>query len=312
MNPRINQLRTDKLLSGVAQRYRNDNYIAEKILPFVQVKEKTGKFAKFGKENFRAYSGQLFRAPGTQAHSVDYSVSMGSYSCDERSAEKIVPFEFYENFDAPYNPEEDAVSVLMDNIWVNQELALATTLANTAIITQNTTLSGTSQWSDTTNSDPIANIRTAINTVKASSGLRPNVLVFCEDAFDKLKDHPLVREQLKYTGIMGNPSDDALTMWLKSFFKIEDVIVGSSSYMASDEGQTNDLDAVWTGNVWALHRPSTPSVLRASFGYTFSDSPRSVDVRVEEAIKANVVRVSYSFDQNIMDASLAYLIKAAV
>lgn len=312
MNPRINQLRTDKLLSGVAQRYRNDNYIAEKILPVVQVKEKTGKFAKFGKENFRAYSGQLFRAPGTRAHTVDYSVSMGDYRCDERAVEKIVPREFYENFDEPYNPEDDAVSVLMDNIWVNQELALATTLGNTAILTQNTTLSGTSQWSDTTNSDPIANIRTAINTVKSSSGLRPNVLAFCEDAFDKLKDHPLVREQLKYTGIMGNPSDDALTMWLKSFFKIEEVIVGSSSYMASDEGQTDNLDAVWTGNVWALHRPSTPSVLRASFGYTFSDKLRSADVRFDEAIESNIVRVRYSFDQNIMDASLAYLIKSAV
>lgn len=312
MKPGVNEMRVDKLLSQVAQRYRNENYVAEEILPFVKVKEKTGKFAKFGKENYRAYKGQIHRAPGTRAHTIDYSVSQGSYSCDERSLEKPVPWEFYDNFDAPYNPEEDAVGVIMDNIWVNQELALSEFMGDTSLITLNTTLVGTSQWTDPAGSDPLANIKTAIDTVKNTSGKRPNVLLFCEDAFDTLKVHPLVREQLKYTGVMGNPSDDALVTWLKSFFKIEEVIVGTALHMSSDEGQTDNLDAVWTGNVWAFYRPRKPSALTASFGYTFSDVPRQVDKYEEVSHKRTVVRVSYSYDQNIMDTNLAYLIKAAV
>lgn len=310
--PNVGDMRVDKLLSQVAQRYRNDNYIAEQILPFVKVEEKTGKYAKFGKENFRAYSDQIYRAPGTRAHTIDYSVSMGDYKCDERSLEKPIPWEFYKNFDAPYNPEDDAVGVIMDNIWTNQELALSAFLGNTANLTLNTTLSGTSQWTDTTNSDPLSNIKTAINAVKNATGLRPNVLVFCEDAFDTLKVHPLIREQLKYTGVLGQPGDDALVNFLKSFFKIEEVIVGSAVYLGSDEGQTDDLDAIWTGNVWALHRPKTPSVLKASFGYTFSDVARQVDKYDEVSHKRTVVRVAYSYDANVMDANLGYLIKAAV
>lgn len=312
MKPNIGDMRVDKLLGQVAQRYRNDNYVAEQILPFVKVNEKTGKFAKFGKENFRAYADQIYRAPGTRAHTIDYSVSQGDYACKERSLEKPVAWEFYDNFDKPYNPEEDAVGVIMDNIWTNQELILSTVMGNTAVMTLNTTLSGTSQWSDTTNSDPLTNIKTAINAVKTASGLRPNVLVFCEDAFDTLKVHPLIREQLKYTGVLGTPGDDALKAFLMQFFKIEEIIVGTSVYMASDEGQTDDLDAIWTGNVWALHRPKTPSVLKASFGYTFSDVARQVDKYDEVSHKRTVVRVAYSFDQNIMDANLGYLIKAAV
>lgn len=312
MKPNVGELRVDKLLSQVAQRYRNDNYVAEQILPFVKVTEKTGKYAKFGKENFRAYSDQIHRAPGTRAHTVDYSVSQGSYSCDERSLEKPVPWEFYNNFDAPYSPEEDAVSVIMDNIWTNQELALSAYMGNTANITQNVTLSGTSQWSDTSNSDPISNIKTAITTVKNATGLRPNVLLFSEDAFDTLKVHPLIREQLKYTGVLGQPGDDALIAFLKSFFKIEEVIVGTAVYNGADEGQSDSLSAIWTGNVWAFHRPKTPSVLKASFGYTFSDVARQVDKYDEVSHKRTVVRVSYSYDANIMDAALCYLIKAAV
>lgn len=312
MKPNVGDMRVDKLLSQVAQRYRNDNYVAEQILPFVKVNEKTGKFAKFGKENFRAYAGQIHRAPGTRAHTIDYSVSQGTYSCDERSLEKPVAWEFYKNFDAPYNPEEDAVGVIMDNIWTNQELILSQVMANTAVITSNVTLSGTNQWTDTSNSDPLSNIKTAITTVKNNTGLRPNVLVFCEDAFDALKVHPLIREQLKYTGVLGNPSDENLKSFLMSHFKIEEIIVGTAVYDSADEGQTASLGAVWTGNVWAIHRPKTPSVLKASFGYTFSDVPREVDKYDEVSHKRTVVRVSYSYDQNIMDASLAYLIKAAV
>lgn len=312
MNPKMNELRVDKLLSNVAQRYRNEEYVAEQVLPFVKVTEKTGKYAKFGKENYRAYTNQLFRAPGTRAHTVNYSVSQGSYNCEERSVEKQVPWEFYKNFDAPYNPEEDAVSVIMDNIWTNQELALSAYMGNTANITQNVTLSGTSQWSDTSNSDPISNIKTAITTVKNATGLRPNVLFFCEDAFDTLKVHPLIREQLKYTGVLGQPGDDALKAWLRSFFKIEEVIVGTAVYNSADEGQTDTLGAIWTGNVWALHRPKTPSVLKASFGYTFSDVARLVDTYDVKEEKSTYVRVSYSYDANVMDAALCYLIKAAV
>lgn len=311
MKPKIGDMRVDKLLSNVAQKYRNDHYVAEQILPFVKVNNKTGKFAKFGKENFRAYRGQIHRAPGTRAHTIDYSVSQGSYACDERSLEKPVPWEFYDNFDAPYNPEDDAVGVIMDNIWTNQELALSAVLGDTSILTLNTTLSGTSQWSDLDNSDPLNDIRVAINAVKNATGMRPNVLVFCEDAHDVLKIHPLIREQLKYTN-GGQPSDDQLDAWLKTFFKIEEVIVGSAVHNSADEGQTDDLDAIWTGNVWAMHRPKTPSVLKASFGYTFSDVPREVDKYDEVSHKRTVVRMSYSYDQNIMDASLAYLIKAAV
>lgn len=311
MKPKIGDLRVDKLLSNVAQKYRNEHYVAEQILPFVKVTNKTGKYAKFGKENFRAYKGQIHRAPGTRAHTIDYSVSQGSYACDERSLEKPVPWEFYDNFDAPYNPEEDAVGVIMDNIWTNQELALSEALADITLLTLNTTLSGTSQWSDLDNSDPLANIRTAINAVKNATGMRPNVLVFCEDAHDVLKIHPAIREQLKYTN-GGQPSDDQLDAWLKSFFKVEEIIVGSAVHNGADEGQTDSLSAIWTGNVWAMHRPKNPSVLRASFGYTFSDVPREVDTYDEPSHKRTVVRMSYSYDQNIMDANLAYLIKSAV
>lgn len=309
--PVLGQMKVDKILSDFSQQYRNEEYIAERILPFLAVKEKTGKYAKYGKENFRTYTGSIMRAPGVRAHTVDYSVSQGSYICTEKSLEKQIPWEMYKNVDDPYDPKRDAVSILMDNLWVNQELVTSAFMSSTANITQNTTLAGTDQWSDSTNSTPFADIRTAINTVRDATGMRPNTMAIGEKAFLALKDHADTREQLKYTNA-GQPSDDQLVTFLKSFFRLTDVIIGTAVYNSANVGQTDALGAVWGGHCWLFYKTDKPSLMRATFGYTFSDVPREVDEYTEESTMSDYVRVRYSYDANVMDASLCYLIKDAV
>jgi len=312
MNPRVGDAKVDKILSDFSQMYRNDDYIAEKILPVLAVKEKTGKYAKYGKENLRAYLGAIYRAPGTRAHSVDYSVSQGTYICTEKAVEKIVPDEMYKNCDDPYDPERDATEVAMDNVSVNQELALSIYLSNTANITLNTTLSGTDKWSDKTNSDPMDDIDTAIASVKSNGGRRPNVIVFAHNAWLAFKSHPDIREQLKYSGANGNASDSQVMQWIKDYWRLEEVLIGEAVYNSADAGQTDDLDDIWTNNVWVMYRSAKPSLMRATFGLTLTDLPKQVDVYREESHVRNVVRVRYSYDQNVFDSNFCYLIKSAV
>ena len=62
----------------------------------------------------------------------------------------------------------------------------------TSTITNNTTLSGTSQWSDYTNSDPIAAIDDAKESVRKASAKKPNSIFMSRPVFVKLKRHPKV------------------------------------------------------------------------------------------------------------------------
>jgi len=101
MLPSLGDAKVDKILSQFSQKYTNKNYISELILPPLRVKEKTGKYAKYGTENLRTYVDAVFRDPGTRANSVDYSVSQGSYTCRERALEKRIPDEFVQNTDDP-------------------------------------------------------------------------------------------------------------------------------------------------------------------------------------------------------------------
>ena len=274
--------------------------------------QKSGKYAQYGKDNLRAYSDQLYRAPGVRAMSVDYSVSQGSYTCRERAAEKLVPDELMNNQDDPYDAKRDAVEVIMDNIWTNQELALSTTMSDSSILTNYTTLSGTSQWSDYDNSTPISDIDTGISTMRTAAAIRPNTAVIPFSVWLKLKSHPDIREQLKYTGVMGNISDDQLTTFLKGYFRLDKVLKGDAVYNSADEGQTDSLADVWGKHFWLTYSNPKPTLMKATFGYTFTDVSRKVDTYREEPKVSDVVRVRYSYDQNIMDANLAYFIENAI
>lgn len=311
MNPKLGDAKVDKILSQFSQFYTNDEYISEMILPVLKVKEKTGKFAKYGKDNLRVYTNQIYRAPGTRAHSVDYSVSQGDYICRERSIEKLLPDEFANNTDDPYDPKRDATAIIMDNIWVNQEATLATALAATGTMTNNTTLSGTSQWSDYNNSDPFADLETGLEAVRTATGKRPNVLVLGHSVFLKLKYHPDIREQLKYTGSAAI-SDEALGIFLKAFFNVQKVLVGSAVNNTADEGQSDSIADIWGKHAWLIYQTPRPSLMNATFGMTLSDVPRQVDQYREEPKVSDVVRVRYSYDQNLFDVNLAYLIKNAI
>lgn len=307
--PVLGQAKVDKILSQFSQFYTNKVYIAEQILPVLNVKERTGKFAKYGKENLRLYSGQIVRAPGTRAQSVDYSVSQGQYVCTEKSLEKGVPDEFANNTDDPYDPKRDATRVIMDNIFVNQEAALASFMSSTTNMTSNTTLSGGSKWSAYATSNPIGDINTAIQTVRAATGQRPNVMVIGLFDFLTLKYHPDIRAQVRYTN-GGQLSDSDLGAFLRSFFNLEEIIVGEAVQNTALPGQADSISDIWSGNCWLLYRTARPSLMQATFGLTLSDVPRLVQTYREESHVQDVIRVRYSYDQNIFDAALGYLIKS--
>lgn len=311
MNPSLGTAKVDKILTQFSQAYRNEEYICDKILPTLKVKEKTGKFAKYGKENLRSYLNSVYRAPGTRAHSVDYSVSQGQYVCTEKALEHPVADEDYKNTDDPYDPRRDATETIIDNIMVNQEVVTRNFMASTVNMPLNVTLSGTDQWSDPVNSDPFDDINTGIIAVKAATAMRVNTAVFSYDVFLKFKQHPDVRDNLKYTN-GGQLSDADMGNFIKQMFNLKNVWIGTAVHNNSEEGQSDSLADIWTKDVWLLYVTDRPSLRRATFGYTIEDVPRQVDMYREEPKLSDVVRVRHSYDANICDPYLGYYIKNAI
>jgi hypothetical protein len=307
-NPTLRSMAVDKILTQFSVAYRNEQYISESIMPVIKVKERSGKFAKYAKDNLRVED-NAERAPGTRARTFDYNVSQGTYTVTEKAMEKIVPDEFVNNADDPYDPKRDATMFCVDKIWLLQETALADTMADTSVITQNTTLAGISQWSDFANSDPFTDIDTARTTIKQTTAKHPNTAVFGYETWQKFVQHPDVVDRVKYVGMTGM---DALKRAVADLLQVQNVWIGDAVKNTANDAATDSLSFVWGKHFWLLYVAPRPSLMMPTFGYTMKDLDRVVETYREESRVGDVVRVRDSYDQTIVDVELAYLIEDAV
>lgn len=308
-SPNIGDAKKDKILTELSLAYRNLDYIAEKILPILRVKERTGYYATYGTQALRYANLKAYREPGTRAMTVDYSTAQTAYSCHQRALEKRVPDELAANTDKPYEPKRDATEFLSDMLANTKELSLATSMSSTSVLTQYTTLSGTSQWSDYANSNPLQDILTGRSTVHASIGRDPNVAVFGRSTWVQFIQHPDVVDRIKYVGLT---APDQILKAVADLLEVDEVYIGKGIYISSNEGQSDTKATIWGKHFWLLHRPPRPSLMAPSFGYHFVDEQKQVETYREETHKSDVIRLLESYDQKVMDATAAYFVQSAV
>lgn len=295
----------DPVLSNVSVAYKNDSYISELLMPVFPVAKQTGKFYKYDKSSLRR--NKTLRAPGSPANEVEYGLTTAAFICEDHALKEKIPFEVIDQADAALNPEMDATESVTEMLLVDKEVALATRMADTGVISQNVTLSGTDQWSDYTNSDPFNDIRTGINAVQAATGKRPNTLVFGQVTWNVLVDHPDIVERIKYS-MAGAVTPDLVAR----LFDVEKVLIGSALQNTAKEGQTDALGYIWGKHAWAVYIAPAPRLKQVTFGYHFSYKTREAEKWDDGDAKARFVRVHDNYDAEIVAAEACYLIKNAV
>lgn len=306
MRPVFRSGAADKLLSQFSVAYENDpgDFAAMKILPLVKVKEAAGLTAKYDKSNLRN-PGNILRFPGTRARSWDYGYITGKYFCQERAVEKLIPWVYYKNVDQPYNLQLETTKGLQQQIWIDQELTLATALQNPAIITQNTNLGSNpaNQWNSPT-SDPIGDVTNARITVKKQIAQTPNSMFVSWDTYQDLLVHPDIVDRVKYVGVT---DPNAVTNAMKALFQVENFIVGAAVVNNANENKSDNLGFIWNASALVFYRPNTPSIMTPSLGYTIKDIDNVVDSYEDLPREGDVFRLKNSYDQNITDPNAAYL-----
>jgi hypothetical protein len=310
MKPSARQVATDKLLTQFSIGYRNQSLIAEMILPRLSVKKESGKYAKYGKDGLRL-AADLTRAPGAPAKSTEYSVSQGEYFTKERALVQIVPDEVIDNADDPFDPRRDATLMTLDRIALAAESVLASLMTNTAVLTNNVTLTGTDQWSDYDNSDPMSDVKNAKLELKKASAISANAAVMNERVFLTLKEHPDVVDRVKYVGAK---SDDEMVAAMRQLFNLQYLYVGDAVANSANEGQADSIDYIWGNDFVLFYKAPRPSLMTPAFGYTIAKQgiDRVVERWYDQEIVSEKVRVRDSYDQIITSPESAYLIKNAV
>jgi len=303
----------DPVLTSIAQGFKQLDLVGYNLFPQVNVGLRAGNIITFGKEDFMLYNTK--RAPGETTRRVQFGYAGSPFALVDSSIEGALPIELQQEASAP----EKGFTIDMANIGVRKAqaiLALAlekaqADLARTAGnygASNKVTLSGTSQWSDLANSDPIANIETAKEAIRAQTGRRPNTMVFGPATMKALRQHPKIIDRTKYTG-----RDVPTTDLLSSLFGIQNVIVGEGVYF-NDAGTT--MSDIWGKDV-VLAYTETASVAdmgTPSYGYTYNLSgyPIAEPAYFERPSKTWAFPVTRCEAPVIASAISGYLITNAV
>jgi hypothetical protein len=298
-------LHVDAALSHVSLDFKNNEFVADLVSPRIRVDKESDKYFVWSTEAFD--NPATGRAPKASFARTEFAPSTDTYQCEEYGLEIPIDDRERRNADPGADIEIAAVEKATGMIMTGREKRLADLLTSTADVTQNTTLSGTDQWDDYVNSDPVSDIDDARATIHSAGSPNPNTLVLGREVFDGLKRHPAVLDAFKYTesGVITEEMMSAL-------FGVGRVCVGNARYKTSNEGQTDALGYVWGKSAILLYTPMTPGRYTPAATYTFVFTDRTVETYAEPEHSVTVVRVREETDEIVTSTACCYLIKDAV
>lgn len=296
---------TDPIRTAIALAYTNRAFIADQVLPRVPVGAPEFKYTLYS-------TGDRFTLQETQVgrkgrlNEVEFGGTEAASMVADYGLEDAIPQQDIDNskvtgFDVLGNSTE----LLTELILLDREKRAATVVQAGASHTHKTTLSGTDQWSDGTNSDPIGDIGDALEVPM----MRPNVMIVNGPVALALRRHPKIVKA--YHGTLGDTGMVPMG-FLQELFELDRILVGRARYNSANKGQTMALSELWGKHCTLiyLHPNATPQRavtfgLTAEFGGRVSQRRPDPDIglrggtrmRVGESVKELVLAtdVSYQF-----------------
>lgn len=267
----------DATLTAVAIGYKNGSAmrIADKVLPRLPVSNEKFKYTVYPiSEAFNTPDARVGRKgavkqlefTGTEVTSdvVDYGLDSPIPQSDIAVADAARA-----EGRTVFDPEARATEVLTETIENIRELRTAQLVFNlgTYAASRRVTLSGTSQLSDYTNSDPIGVL---VAGMDATLIYRPNTVVMGREVWSKISSHPKIVNAVK--GNVSNQGRISIEQFkeLLAGDGITDVLIGDAQSNTAKQGQSVTLNRMWGKHISLLYLNPLASVEQGgvTFGFT--------------------------------------------
>jgi hypothetical protein len=293
---------TNARLTAIALAYRNPDValIADLVLP------RTPVAYEFKWLSYDLAQG--FTVPDTRVgrksapNEVDFQASEIMDKCQDWGLDDVIPNEDIEADNQGVDPLGTSTGFLTNLVNLGREQRVAAAVFNAANHTNNTTLSGTSQWSDPT-SDPVAAISDALDTPI----MRPNIAVFGQSTWTKLRRNVKIVQAIKGTA---QGAGQVSRQEFADFFELQEIQVGAGFANTAKKGQAAAMSRVWGKHAAFIYRDRTAGPQAGvTYGFTGAfggkiagtiDEPKigltgSVRARVGERLKEIVCAKDLSY-----------------
>lgn len=302
----------DPLLTNLAKSFVNANLIADMVAPRVTVQNETGYYLVGDKSAFRVEKD--LRTGISRANRVGYNLSLAKYGpLLEHSLEQGIPYRERDLMGEDV-AKRRATNNVQGKIDLNHEVLVAGVYSDTAVVTQNATLSGTDQF-DNAASDPIAKVQAAKDVIIATgiSGVNGQqgkwVAFMGYQVWTKLRNNAALRAALNLTVNKAPLTQEQVATLLD----LDEIIVGQALQDSAKEGQTASLGYVWGKNFWVAWMPSEPSIEMVAPMYTLQlQDARFVDTWDDQPQKTIFVRSNDFYQPFMIAAEAVFAYIAAV
>jgi len=314
--PTASDLHVDQLLTQVSIGYKNSSYIADQVLPIVEVLKRSDIVPQYDQSHWFRDTAQP-RAPGTIASGGGWTVDVTmKYYADRFSFKKEIDDDTRDNADSQWALDVTATNFVTDKLQLRREVAFATDFFTTGVWGSDKV--GTvdfNQWSDYAISTPLIDIAGYVDSVEGLVAQEANTMVMGKQVWLQLKWHPDLIDTIKYTQ-RGQLSVEMF----QSLVELSKVLVGRSLQTTSVEGTAEASVAysrIWGKHVLLAFVAPTPSLMTPSAGYTFvwNRVPNAIQyikrIRAEER-EVDIIEGNSYFDQKLTAKGAGVFLQNAV
>lgn len=235
------------VLTQIAIAYRNPDvaFIADDVLPITPVSAEF-KWLRYDlAQGFSVPDAKVGRK--SKPTEVEFAATEQTDRVVDYAFDDFVPQEDIDDDNQGVDPLGTATMYLRNLLMLAREQRAAATVFAAGNHANAATLSGTSQWSDYTNSDPVTAIMNALDVPV----MRPNIAVFGQATWTRLRMHPRV-----IAAVFGSNQTGQMVsrQQVADLFEIQAVYVGAGFVNSAKRGQTASLARVWGKHAAFLYR----------------------------------------------------------
>jgi hypothetical protein len=248
-------LSQDPILTELARMFEQSDFVSNLLLPEVAVTKMTGKFPVFGKEHMRVHDTVRGLKSKIKEMPVD-DWTTDSYSLNPYGLKASMDYLEAEAAADIVNLETYYLNAILSSIALQKEqkaVELMTTEANYSA--DHYTSLTTNEYFNDADSDPIAMLRDAMETVRSKINRKPNVVVFGQSSFNGLQSHPKLLDVIKYsqTAIV---TEELIAALLSTADNKVTVKVGSGMY---EDPATKEMEDLWGDVTVMAYNKKLPS-----------------------------------------------------
>ena len=300
---RLDELRINAYLSEVARGYSNNAFIAGNLFPEITSDLEKVDIFEFNKEAFSVYNTErAIRANSNVVSPKGFTKKTATLT----EHDLAYPIDYREEEESKkVKLQLHATNVVTEGLRLKHEKQCADLVQDVDKFPtgHKITLSGTSKFTDHTNSNPVGVIEDAKDAIAGKIAQDPNTMVIGHDTWKNLKRHPQIQ------GLISNNLNKIVSLnFLKEIFEIQNIVIGKSVFV----DEAGNFVRVWQDNIVLAYVPqlSSRTEYDPAFAYTIKKkNSLNIDEYSKEGNKVKYIRATDIYTPFLVGAEAGYLIK---